>query len=85
MTNISLHVQWRLTSQLHCSFLKENSCFFITDLTPRQPGANLFIYVQDEKEASPPDRGSDEFGANKKKSKFVALYSNEGQVNWDGP
>jgi hypothetical protein len=27
MTGISLHTQWSLTPQLHCSFLKENIVF----------------------------------------------------------
>jgi hypothetical protein len=27
MTSISLHMQWPLTSQLHCSFLRESNCY----------------------------------------------------------
>jgi hypothetical protein len=29
MTGISLHMQWRLTSQLHGSFFKEDNCFLL--------------------------------------------------------
>jgi hypothetical protein len=40
MTVNSLHIQWSLTSQSHCSFLKESNRFFeylCTDQTPRPP------------------------------------------------
>jgi hypothetical protein len=29
-----LRMRWTLTSQLHGSFLKESTCFFVTDQTP---------------------------------------------------
>jgi hypothetical protein len=43
MAGISLHMQWPLTSQLHGSFLKESTLFFVTDQTPR-PGNLMFIF-----------------------------------------